>query len=60
MSEKNYLALKRIGCMGDSFNDVISKILSQKEKQTNSQEQHQNQNDNNSQHQQQGREGAVF
>jgi predicted CopG family antitoxin len=27
ISEHNYLALKRLGYAGDSFNDVISKLL---------------------------------
>jgi predicted CopG family antitoxin len=27
ISERNYLALKRLGYAGDSFNDVISKLL---------------------------------
>jgi predicted CopG family antitoxin len=27
ISEQNYLALKRLGYAGDSFNDVISKLL---------------------------------
>ena len=27
VSEKNYVALKRLGGAGDSFNDVISKLL---------------------------------
>jgi predicted CopG family antitoxin len=27
ISEENYLTLKRLGSAGDSFNDVLSKIL---------------------------------
>lgn len=27
ISERNYLALKKLGYAGDSFNDVISKLL---------------------------------
>ena len=27
VSEQNYLALKRLGSAGDSFNDVISEVL---------------------------------
>jgi predicted CopG family antitoxin len=27
VSEHNYLALKKLGCAGDSFNDVISRLL---------------------------------
>lgn len=27
ISEPNYLALKKLGCVGDSFDDVVSEIL---------------------------------
>jgi predicted CopG family antitoxin len=37
VSQKNYLALKRLGEAGDSFNDVISEILKKKLAQTSQQ-----------------------
>jgi len=48
ISEHNYLALKKIGYAGDSFNDVVSRLLQvyrayQEEK--NQQEQQQQEND---------------
>jgi predicted CopG family antitoxin len=27
VSEENYLVLKRLGCAGDSFNDVLTEVL---------------------------------
>jgi predicted CopG family antitoxin len=45
ISEHNYLALKRLGYTGDSFNDVISKLL---RIQRNYQEKQQESNDNSS------------
>jgi hypothetical protein len=29
VSEKNYLALKKLGSAGDSFNDVVTEVLKQ-------------------------------
>jgi predicted CopG family antitoxin len=29
ISEPNYVALKKLGCVGDSFDDVVSEILHQ-------------------------------
>jgi hypothetical protein len=29
VSEKNYLALKKLGSAGDSFNDVLTEVLKQ-------------------------------
>ena len=34
VSEENYLILKRLGRAGDSFNDVITEVLKQKNLQT--------------------------
>jgi hypothetical protein len=54
VSEHNYLALKMLGHAGDSFNDVISKLLrierSYKEmkKQQQEEEQHESSDDNSS------------
>jgi predicted CopG family antitoxin len=48
ISEHNYLALKKVGYAGDSFNDVVSKLLrvyriyqEEKKKQKEEQQQHQ-------------------
>lgn len=30
ISDRNFQKLKQLGCAGDSFNDVISKILEEK------------------------------
>ena len=48
VSERNYLALKKLGYAGDSFNDVVSKLLRvyrayQEKKQQEKQERHQQQ-----------------
>jgi predicted CopG family antitoxin len=32
VSEENYLALKKLGSAGDSFNDVVTEVLKQVEK----------------------------
>jgi predicted CopG family antitoxin len=54
ISEHNYLALKRLGYAGDSFNDVISKLLrierryQEMKKQQNEEEQQQESSDDNS------------
>jgi predicted CopG family antitoxin len=56
ISEPNYLALKRLGFAGDSFNDVISKLLRiersyqemKNKKQEEQQQQQQENRDNNS------------
>jgi predicted CopG family antitoxin len=52
VSEHNYLALKRLGHAGDSFNDVISKLLriywNHREKQQELQRQQQENGDQNS------------
>jgi predicted CopG family antitoxin len=49
ISEHNYLALKKVGYAGDSFNDVVSKLLqvyrAYKEKKEQ-EEQHQRQQEN--------------
>jgi predicted CopG family antitoxin len=34
VSEENYLALKKLGSAGDSFNDVITEVLKQRIPQT--------------------------
>jgi hypothetical protein len=52
ISERNYLALKRLGYAGDSFNDVISKLLrieriyQEMKKQRQDEEQQQENSDN--------------
>ena len=53
ISEHNYLALKRLGYAGDSFNDVISKLLRmqrnyQEMKKQQEEEQQQQENSDNS------------
>ena len=53
ISERNYLALKNLGYAGDSFNDVISKLLRieksyQEMKKKQQEEQHQQENSDNS------------
>jgi hypothetical protein len=55
VSERNYLALKELGRAGDSFNDVVSKLLriersyqEMKKQQQVQQEQETNDNSNNS------------
>ena len=35
VSEANYLALKKLGSAGDSFNDVVTEVLKQVEKNEN-------------------------
>ena len=51
VSERNYLALKKLGYAGDSFNDVVSKLLrvymayQEKKKQQAEQERQQQAND---------------
>jgi predicted CopG family antitoxin len=51
ISEHNYFALKRLGYAGDSFNDVISKLLrierSYQEMKKQQEEQHQQENSGN-------------
>jgi predicted CopG family antitoxin len=54
ISEHNYLALKRLGYAGDSFNDVISRLLrietsyqEMKKQQEEEQKQHQQENSDN-------------
>jgi hypothetical protein len=53
VSERNYLALKRLGLAGDSFNDVISKLLrieriyQEMKKQREEEQQQQENSDNN-------------
>jgi predicted CopG family antitoxin len=51
ISEHNYLALKKVGHAGDSFNDVISKLLrvyrTYQEKKQQQEEQQQHQESNN-------------
>ena len=53
ISERNYLALKKLGYAGDSFNDVISKLLrikrsyqEMKKQQEEQQQQEYNENSN--------------
>jgi predicted CopG family antitoxin len=55
VSERNYLALKMLGYAGDSFNDVISKLLriersyqEMKKKQQEERQQQQQENSDNS------------
>jgi predicted CopG family antitoxin len=54
VSEHNYLALKKVGYAGDSFNDVISKLLriywnyQEKQKQLQQQQQQEESDDSNS------------
>ena len=54
VSEHNYLALKRLGQAGDSFNDVISKLLrihrnhQEKQQQLQRQQQQESDDENNS------------
>jgi hypothetical protein len=53
VSEHNYFALKKLGYAGDSFNDVISRLLLieknyREMKKKEEEEQRQNNNDNNS------------
>jgi hypothetical protein len=52
VSERNYLALKMLGHAGDSFNDVISKLLrierSYQEMKKQQEEQHQQENSDGS------------
>ena len=52
ISERNYLALKMLGHAGDSFNDVISKLLrierSYQEMKKKQQEEEQQENSDNS------------
>src|SRR5215211_5209596 len=49
VSEHNYLALKKVGYAGDSFNDVVSRLLQvyrvYKEKEQEEQQQQQQEND---------------
>jgi predicted CopG family antitoxin len=51
ISEHNYLALKRLGQAGDSFNDVVSRLLQvyriyQKKKKLQEKQQQEQENDN--------------
>jgi predicted CopG family antitoxin len=50
VSEHNYLALKKVGYAGDSFNDVVSRLLqvyrAYKEKKQQEEEQRQQQQEN--------------
>jgi predicted CopG family antitoxin len=41
VSEKNYVALKRLGHAGDSFNDVITKLLRLQKNHQQKKQQHQ-------------------
>jgi predicted CopG family antitoxin len=34
VSQENYQTLKQLGCAGDSFNDVLTKLLKVKEKES--------------------------